>query len=122
MGLGDGFWGALLGATVTGFMAIWISNGEQNKRTKEKADESKKVLLLLKEYSSGLINEITKMVESINLIKETDDPYAEVEVDYVDNEGNQYYKNLPTDPDLDKYDSIVRPYKGNLKESNEKIL
>ncbi|GKV55953.1 hypothetical protein NCCP2222_19000 [Sporosarcina sp. NCCP-2222] len=119
-GLSDGFWGALFGALITGLMAIKVSNGEHKRRIADKDADSKKVLLVLKEYAEDLRSDTVKIFDVYNKAKDVFDPYQYIEFEY-DEEGREHVINFPPPQIEDEYAENIKPYKNELLKLSKNI-
>ncbi|WKA56977.1 hypothetical protein QWY16_10670 [Planococcus shenhongbingii] len=117
-GLSDSFWGSLSGALIAGLIAIWISQREHNRISREKKEEAQKILLNLKENAEELFNEINKAQKINNELYSIPNPYENV-ITHVDEKGYEHYENLPPEYLEEEYHNVTSKLKKtNIKSYN----
>ena len=114
------FLGALLGALITGGLALYINKFQQNKNEERELLDSKKVLLIFHYYSKVMINSFNKIQSNYEEYENLYNPFDDIEV-FEDEKG---YEHLSSPPDIlfDIYKSETAPHLKVIKKESESIL
>lgn len=110
------FTGALLGALITGGLAIYINKQETNRIKEKEENDSSKTAKFIDHYVSLMIFKHDTMVSTWEKMKSIPGPWEEVEFTK-DANGDDYPKWFPPQEEVTKYSLQIDPYKRLIKNS-----
>lgn len=117
----EAFLGALLGAVITGILALYI-NGFQHRKQSQKEDyESKKVLKIFHHYSKEMITHFNNLSNNYNKFDAIYDPHSQIEI-FEDEHGQEHLVYYPQDFEIKEYEIVVKPFIDIIKRESESLL
>lgn len=115
------FLGALLGATITGGLALYINSFQHKKESQKELNESQKVLLIFHYYSKVMNTSFNSLNANFDEYESIDDPYSQIEF-YTDDDGNEHTAYFPSGFEIKEYEAKVKPLIEIIKRNSESIL
>lgn len=115
------FTGALLGALITGGLAIYINKQETNRIKEKEENDSTKTAKFINHYASLMIFEHDILVESWRQMESIPHPWDDVEFTK-DAEGNDYPKWFPPQEEEKEYSIQIAPYKQGIRDAAKNYI
>ena len=115
------FLGALLGAMITGGLALYVNSFQHKKQYQQEINDSKKVLLIFHYYSKSMITSYNIINENFDKYDVVYNPYTEIETE-VDDNGHEHLIYYPQDFQIKEYNYEIKPFVNKIKEECEFIL